>query len=108
MKLAEYLLLGVLGWALFGAIGVARSLRRGRRGEALRHLAWIAAVDGGYLLVLLAASFIQPQRLCRLARTSVMTRCASPLQGLMRYRAWSPATPPALCALPSGCPTTTP
>lgn len=63
MKVTEYILFGVMGWTALGAVGVFRSLRNGRRTEAKRNLAWLAAVLGAYLVVLLLVSAIQPQKI---------------------------------------------
>lgn len=61
MKVAEIVLVGVVGWCGIGAIGVLVSLARGRRAEAAKHSASIAAVAGIYLLVLLGVSEMQRQ-----------------------------------------------
>lgn len=62
MKVTELLLFGVNGWCGIGAVGVAISLARGRRAEALKHTASIAVVAGSYLLVLLGVSVMQKQK----------------------------------------------
>ena len=62
MKLAELLLYGVAGWCAIGAAGVAISLVRGRRPEALRHAFSLALVAGIYLLVLLGVSVVQKKK----------------------------------------------
>ena len=62
MKATELLLLGVSGWSAIGAAGIAVSLLRGRRAEAMKHFAWLAAVLGGYFLLLLGVSLAQKQR----------------------------------------------
>jgi len=62
MKATELLLLGVSGWSAIGAAGIAVSLLRGRRAEAVKHSAWLAAVLGGYFLLLLGVSLAQKQR----------------------------------------------
>jgi hypothetical protein len=62
MKFTEYLLFGVMGWTAIGALGVAISVRRGQRAEAVRNLAWLAAVLGGYLIALLLVSALQRQK----------------------------------------------
>ena len=62
MKATELLLLGVSGWSAIGAAGIAVSLLRGRRAEAMKHSAWLAAVLGGYVLLLLGVSLAQKQR----------------------------------------------
>jgi len=63
MRIAELLLFGVVAWCLIGAAGIAISLMRERRAEALRHSAWLAFVAGVYLLVLLSVSVFQRQRI---------------------------------------------
>lgn len=62
MRLTELLLFGVLGWCGIGVVGIAISLARGQRAEAVKHSAWLAAVAGVYLLILLGVSIAQPQR----------------------------------------------
>lgn len=68
MKLTELLLFGVAGWAGIGAVGVAISLRRGRRAEALKNAAWVATVAGAYLVLLLLVSVFQQQKLVRIGQ----------------------------------------
>jgi hypothetical protein len=63
MKFTGLLFFAVVGWTGLGAIGIALSLARGRRAEALKHAAWLAAVAGVYLIILFAVSVVQPQRL---------------------------------------------
>jgi hypothetical protein len=60
MKLTELLLYAVLGWAAIGVAGIAISLLRARRAEALRHAAWLAAILVAYMIALLTVSIIQP------------------------------------------------
>ena len=62
MKIAELLLYAVAGWSAIGLLGTLLSLARGRRAEALKHAAWLAAVGGVYLLALLGVSTVQGQR----------------------------------------------
>ena len=62
MKVTELLLYGVAGWSGIGVVGVGISLARRRRAEAKKHSAWIAAVAGVYLLVLLGVSLGQQQK----------------------------------------------
>jgi len=62
MRVTELLLFGVAGWCGIGAVGIAISLARGRRAEAVRHAASIAVVVGVYLLVVLGVSLAQRQR----------------------------------------------
>ena len=62
MKLTGLLFFAVVGWTGLGAVGVLISLARGRRAEAIRHSAWLAAVLGLYLVILLTVSVVQPQR----------------------------------------------
>lgn len=62
MKIAALLLYAVAGWCAIGFLGTLLSLAGGRRSEAIRHAAWLAAVAGTYLLVLLGFSTIQKQR----------------------------------------------
>jgi hypothetical protein len=62
MKVAEVVLVAVAGWCGIGAVGVLVSLARGRRAEALKHSASIAAVAGIYVLVLLGVSAMQKQK----------------------------------------------
>jgi hypothetical protein len=63
MKLNELLLLAVAGWCGIGAIGIGVSLFRGRRQEATRHGAWLAAVAVLYVAAVLAVSAEQKQKL---------------------------------------------
>jgi hypothetical protein len=62
MKVTELLLFGVAGWCGIGLVGIAISLARGRRAEAVKHSASIAMVAGIYLLLVLAVSLAQRQR----------------------------------------------
>jgi len=62
VKIAEWLLLAVAGWSAIGVAGIAISMARGRKEEAVKHTAWLATVVGVYLLVLLGVSAIQKQR----------------------------------------------
>lgn len=62
MKATELLLFGVAGWCAIGLTGIAASLFRGRRSEALRHAGSLALVGGIYLLVLLGVSLTQEQK----------------------------------------------
>jgi hypothetical protein len=62
MKVTELLLYGVAGWCSIGAVGIAISLSKGRRPEALKHASSLAVVMGVYLLVLLGVSVAQRQR----------------------------------------------
>lgn len=55
-KWAELLLLILVGWTLVGALGVTLSYRRGERGHARRHLAWIGGIWLLYLAILLGTS----------------------------------------------------
>jgi hypothetical protein len=68
MKVAEFLLFGVIAWSLIGAAGIALSLVRGRRAEALRHGVWLALVAGVYLLALLTVSVFQKQKIVPLGQ----------------------------------------
>lgn len=68
MRAAELLLLGVAGWCGIGAAGVVISLLRGRRAEAAKHTAWIAAVAGAYLLLVLGVSITQRQKVVSIGR----------------------------------------
>ena len=62
MKIAAFLLYAVAGWCAIGLLGTLLSLARGRRSEALKHAAWVAVVGGMYLMLLLATSIVQRQR----------------------------------------------
>jgi hypothetical protein len=62
MNLRELLLGGVAAWSALGLLGVTASLLRRERAKALRGLAWIAGIDGLYLVVLLGVSMAQPQQ----------------------------------------------
>lgn len=62
MKLTEFLLYGVAGWCAIGGAGVAISLVRGHRTEALKHVFSLAIVAGIYLLVLLGVSVVQKKK----------------------------------------------
>ena len=62
MRVTELLLYGVAAWCGIGTIGIATSLSRGRREEALKHSAWVAAVVGVYAAALLGVSLEQRQR----------------------------------------------
>ena len=62
MKASELLFFGVAAWCGIGAAGVTLSLARGRRSEALKHASWLATIAGIYLLVLLAVSVFQSQK----------------------------------------------
>jgi len=63
MKLTELLFFAVVGWTGIGAIGTVLSLARGRRAEAMKHIAWLAAVLSLYLIILLTVSILQPRKL---------------------------------------------
>ena len=63
MNIAVWLLYGVAGWCAIGIMGAFLSLVRGRRAEALKNAAWVAALGGAYLLTLLAVSTLQRQRI---------------------------------------------
>src|SRR5271154_5165654 len=68
MNLRELLLLALAGWTVVGALGVTVSLVHARRGvpgeraKGLRHLGWIAAVWVAYLVVLVAVSLGERQK----------------------------------------------
>jgi hypothetical protein len=62
MKLTGLLLFAVVGWTTIGATGIVLSIAHNRRAEAMKNAAWLAAVDGLYLIVLLTVSIVQPQR----------------------------------------------
>ena len=68
MKLTELLLYGVAGWCSIGAVGVIISRAQGRRVEAVKHSAWIASVVGIYLLMVLAVSIGQRQKVLAVGR----------------------------------------
>jgi len=63
MKIAELLLWAVAGWCAIGGLGTALSLARGRHAEAFKHAAWVLAVAGAYLLLLLGVSITQRQKI---------------------------------------------
>jgi hypothetical protein len=68
MRVTELLLFGVVAWCAIGAIGIAISLIRERRAEALKHTVWLALVAGAYLLVLLGVSVFQKQQVVRIGQ----------------------------------------
>jgi hypothetical protein len=68
MELTELLLFGVVAWCGIGLAGIALSLARDRRAEALRHSVWLALVAGVYLLVLLGVSGTQRQKVVPMGR----------------------------------------
>ena len=63
MNLREGLLLAVAGWCGIGVAGITISLLRNRRAEAVRHLAWLAAVALLYLAAVLVVSTLQKQKI---------------------------------------------
>jgi hypothetical protein len=62
MKATELLLLGLAGWTVIGALGVALSMWRGERERVRRGVAWLAGVWAIYLCVLAGVSLVQRQR----------------------------------------------
>jgi hypothetical protein len=68
MKIAEWIFFAVAGWCAFGLLGTVVSLARNRRPEAVKNIAWVATVAGVYLMVLLAVSAIQKQRVVALGQ----------------------------------------
>ena len=66
MKIAEWLFFAVAGWCVIGLLGTVVSLARNRRAEALKNGAWVTSVAGVYLLILLAVSAVQKQRVVAL------------------------------------------
>ncbi|MBB5059244.1 hypothetical protein HDF16_003967 [Granulicella aggregans] len=62
MKIAVWLFFAVAGWCAIGLLGTVVSLARNRRAEAVKNVAWVTTVAGVYLVVLLAVSAFQKQR----------------------------------------------
>jgi hypothetical protein len=62
MKIAVWLFFAVAGWCAIGLLGTVVSLARNRRAEAVKNVAWVTTVAGVYLVVLLAVSAFQTQR----------------------------------------------
>jgi hypothetical protein len=62
MKVAEILLLGVVGWTAIGVIGVGVSKWRGERERVRRGVVWLLGVWVVYLSLLIGVSLGQGQR----------------------------------------------
>jgi len=62
MRLAEFLLLVLVGWTTVGALGISVSFLQHQRQKALRHLGWLLTVWAIYLATVIGVSVTQRQR----------------------------------------------